>query len=114
MGAALTYRDRRLLNAVRDFACQWCGRDDGTIVAAHSNEGIAGKGMGMKASDALVAALCDQCHREVDQSSFLTRRERQEMWRTAFVRTQPLLEGAGVVTEEVRQEWDGYMRRVCG
>ena len=77
------YRNKRLLEIVRELPCQHCGISDGTVVAAHSNQLRDGKGRGIKCSDALIAALCYRCHAEVDQSSTLTKVARIEMWEEA-------------------------------
>ena len=61
------YRNPKLLRLARLSDCKECGADDGTIVAAHSNQGRDGKGMGMKSSDAAIAFICHRCHTEIDQ-----------------------------------------------
>lgn len=53
------FRSEKLRRAVAGLPCQHCGRE-GCTQAAHRNES---KGMGMKVSDALLAALCVDCHR---------------------------------------------------
>ena len=60
-------RDKKRLEACRTLPCQHCGAEDGTVVAAHSNQSIHGKAKSLKASDEFVAALCQKCHYEVDQ-----------------------------------------------
>lgn len=55
--------------------------------AAHSNEAIHGKGRAIKASDVFTAALCFECHQELDQGKKWTREERQTIWRAAWVKT---------------------------
>jgi hypothetical protein len=40
----MMYRDRRLLEIVRDAPCMVCLNQDGTVVAAHSNQLKDGKG----------------------------------------------------------------------
>jgi hypothetical protein len=55
--------------------------------AAHANWGVYGKGMGQKAHDCFVAALCIRCHAELDQGKNLTSDERQQMWEAAFRKT---------------------------
>jgi hypothetical protein len=77
------YRNQRLLEAVREAPCQHCGRQDGTVVAAHSNQGRDGKGRGMKANDYRIAALCFTCHAELDQGHKMSREERVNMWEAA-------------------------------
>ena len=63
----MLYRNKRLLETVRNFPCQHCGKQDGTVVAAHSNQLRDGKGKGIKASDYRVASLCFMCHAELDR-----------------------------------------------
>lgn len=47
--------------------------------------------MGLKTSDALVAALCTECHSELDQGRNLTRDERRDMWNRAYIKTMQTL-----------------------
>jgi len=81
------YRNKQLLELVRQLPCQNCGLQDGTVVAAHSNQLRDGKGRGIKAHDFRVAALCYRCHSELDQGNKLTREERVEMWEEAHRNT---------------------------
>jgi hypothetical protein len=81
------YRNRKLLDILRESPCQICGRSDGTIVAAHSNQLRDGKGRGLKASDYRVAALCYGCHAEIDQGTKLSKTERVEAWEEAHRKT---------------------------
>ena len=71
------YRNKKLLEILRECPyCLSCGADnDGTVVAAHSNQLRDGKGRGIKAHDFRVAALCYKCHSELDQGSKLSREE---------------------------------------
>jgi hypothetical protein len=80
-------RSPQILEACRQLVCQHCGRDDGTVVAAHSNQGKHGKGKGIKASDVYVAALCHLCHADLDQGSAMTEAERVAMWDFAHRKT---------------------------
>lgn len=91
------YRNQRLLEAVRAFPCQMCGREDGTVVAAHSNQLRDGKGRGIKAHDYRIAALCFKCHAEMDQGATMSRSERKEAWEEAHRRTVGLLFEKGVL-----------------
>lgn len=91
------YRNQRLLEAVRAFPCQLCGREDGTVVAAHSNQLRDGKGRGIKAHDYRIAALCFACHAKIDQGSAMSRAEREEAWERAHRATVGLLFQTGVV-----------------
>ncbi len=87
------YRNKKLLEIVRVLPCQHCGRSDGTIVAAHSNQLRDGKGRGIKCSDAMIAALCFVCHSELDQGKNLSKQERIDMWEEAHRKTiQSLIE----------------------
>ena len=79
----LMYRNQKLLEAVRESPCQHCGRSDGTVVAAHSNQGRDGKGRSLKANDYRIAALCYTCHAELDQGRAMSREERLNMWEDA-------------------------------
>lgn len=77
------YRNQKLLEAVRELPCMHCGAQDGTVVAAHSNQLRDGKGRGIKAHDFRIAALCFKCHYELDQGSKLSKQERVDMWEDA-------------------------------
>jgi len=93
----MMYRNTKLLEAVRAFPCQHCGRQDGTVVAAHSNQLRDGKGRGLKAHDYRIAALCHGCHAALDQGAALSRAERLEFWEEAHRKTVGLLFEAGLV-----------------
>ena len=77
------YRNKKLLELARLLPCQHCGIEDGTVVAAHSNQLRDGKGRGLKASDFRIASLCFRCHAEADTSSTLSKVARIEMWEQA-------------------------------
>ena len=79
----LMYRNDKLLRAVRDAHCMNCGGQDGTVVAAHSNQLRDGKGRSIKAHDYRIAALCYRCHMELDQGSKLSKEERITLWEDA-------------------------------
>lgn len=79
-------RDKAWLKAVASLSCQHCGVE-GMTQAAHANWGVYGKGMGQKAHDCFVAALCIRCHAELDQGKNLSADERQQMWESAFRKT---------------------------
>jgi hypothetical protein len=66
--------------------------------AAHANWGVYGKGMGQKAHDCFVAALCIRCHAELDQGKNLSADERQQMWESAFRKTLLALFETGRLT----------------
>jgi len=81
------YRNRKLLDLLRESPCQACGKSDGTVVAAHSNQLRDGKGRGLKAHDYRTASLCFTCHAELDQGKSMSRQERIEMWEEAHRKT---------------------------
>ena len=81
------YRNKKLLEILRQSPCQECGREDGTVVAAHSNQLRDGKGRGIKADDFRVAALCYSCHMELDQGKSLSKAKRIEIWEEAHRKT---------------------------
>jgi hypothetical protein len=80
-------RSPKLLEACRRLPCQTCGIDDGTVVAAHSNQSKHGKGRSIKASDVYVASLCHTCHAEIDQGKRLSREDRAFVWNMAHYLT---------------------------
>jgi hypothetical protein len=56
-------------------------------VAAHSNQLRDGKGRGIKAHDYRIAALCYECHSDLDQGAGMTREARVNMWEEAHRKT---------------------------
>lgn len=74
------YRNKTLLEIVREAPCQICGAKDGTVVAAHSNQLRDGKGRSLKAHDYRIAALCHICHHQIDQGFLWDKREKIERW----------------------------------
>ena len=60
------YRNKKILAHAKGQACQNCGTKDGSIVAAHSNLGEHGKGVGKKSDDCFIAFLCHECHHNYD------------------------------------------------
>jgi hypothetical protein len=94
----MNYRDARLLRAVREAPCMMCGTQDGTVVAAHSNQLRDGKGRSIKAHDYRIAALCFRCHAEIDQGAKMTKEERLEAWESAHRATVGWLFDTGRLT----------------
>ena len=82
----MNYRNRPLLDLAHFLPCQWCGKGTASE-PSHSNQQIHGKGMSIKAHDVFFAALCHDCHAEIDQGTRLSKSERQERWRIAADRT---------------------------
>ena len=93
----MNYRNRKLLDAVREFPCQNCGIQDGTVCAAHSNQQRDGKGTGIKAHDFRVAGLCAFCHNQIDNGKAFSREERIDLWERAHRKTIGLLFENGVI-----------------
>jgi|APCry1669192269_1035402.scaffolds.fasta_scaffold68646_2 hypothetical protein len=86
--AKTTYvRSPKLLQRARLIPCQICGSENGTVVAAHSNQSKHGKGMGRKASDNFIASLCWDCHYMIDQGQELTKIEKKNAWDSAHLNT---------------------------
>ena len=83
----MVYRNKKLLEAVRESPCQACGAKNGTVVAAHSNQLRDGKGRSIKAHDYRIAALCYQCHTDLDQGAVMTKEARVNMWEEAHRKT---------------------------
>lgn len=79
----MTYRNKALLVFARLLPCQLCSADDGTIVAAHSNQQRDGKGFAHKAADYRIAALCAKCHAEIDQGTKFSKEGKRELWEAA-------------------------------
>jgi len=99
----MIYRNPKILALAKECpVCMDCGkRNDGTLVAAHSNQSRDGKGMGIKAHDYRVAFICHDCHAEIDQGNKFTKAERVAAWEAAHRKTIGWLFEAGYL--EVRK-----------
>ena len=84
------YRNEKLRRAVASLPCQNCGLE-GSTQASHSNQLSDGRGIGHKTSDAMLAALCNRCHYEIDYGKDLNREEKREIWDKAYRRTMRAL-----------------------
>ncbi len=93
-------RSPALLKACRELPCQHCGKQDGTVVAAHSNQAAHGKGRAIKACDSRVAALCQWCHSQCDQGQS-SRAENRALWWAAHTKTVCALLRAGAWPRDV-------------
>lgn len=95
----MNYRNRKLLDAVREIPiCSGCGKhNDGTVVAGHSNHLRHGKGKGIKAHDCFIAALCYECHSDLDQGTSMSKEERQDFWQQAHDTTLLWLFSSGTL-----------------
>jgi len=81
--------------------CQHCGISDGTIVGAHSNWAVHGKGRGIKASDVYCASLCARCHWRLDQDLTMSKEERKAFWWNAWRKTIRTLRERGLWPKEI-------------
>lgn len=79
------YRSEKLLGFAKESPmCFGCGEpNDGSVVAAHSNQQRDSKGTGIKAHDFRIAFLCYRCHTELDQGKKMDKLERLEFWERA-------------------------------
>lgn len=80
------YRNDKLLKTAKGAPCQYCFIENGTTVAAHSNQYRDGRGSHLKSHDYRIAFLCNTCHNEIDYGR-LTKDERTEMWEVAHRNT---------------------------
>ena len=86
-------RSKKLLRLVASLDCQLCGSGH-FVQAAHTNWG-GGKGRGIKADDNLTAALCASCHYDIDQGAQWSKKERQQAWYVAHMKTVQHLVDSG-------------------
>ena len=94
LGLLVNYRNPKLLKLADGAPCMMCAIQDGTVVAAHRNQG---KGMGIKVSDALVASLCFKCHSYLDQGKEMSREERRDFWNQAYINTMQAMIERGIL-----------------
>ncbi len=90
------YRNKKWLAAVGQIEqCVLCGTWG--IQVAHRNES---KGMGMKTDDCATAALCVECHHEIDNGKTLSRDERRQLMDRAIVLTVIQIARRGLVVPQ--------------
>ncbi len=90
-------RSAKLRRLVADLPCMCCGQQ-GQTQAAHANFQGFGKGIGIKASDAALMALCVRCHAELDQGQAMTKEERRAVQYEWMAKTWVMLAESGKVT----------------
>lgn len=88
----MNWRSKEYLKSAQGQDCQVriegvCNHNPETVVAAHSNQYIHGKGGALKAHDIFVAWACSECHREIDQGNRLTYDQKAHYWQRGFERT---------------------------
>jgi hypothetical protein len=88
-----TAADRRWFAAVASIeSCVLCNRWG--VQVAHSNQL---RGMSQKAAAHNTAALCRECHHEIDNGSKLTQEERRALMNRAIVLTHDALVKRGLL-----------------
>lgn len=97
------FRSKRHLRNVAALPCQICGRE-GHSQAAHGNESAFGKGKGIKSSDEFTAALCCDCHADIDSGRGMSREQRRLSWYLAHLQTRAKLEEAGLWPAELQRK----------
>ena len=103
-------RSKKLLRLVAELPCQFCGSHH-MVQAAHTNWG-GGKGRGIKADDNLVAALCMSCHYDIDQGAKWSKRERQQAWVLAHMKTVRALTKAGTWPVDIPVPTEAQLERL--
>lgn len=83
----MNYRNPKLLKLADGAPCMMCSMQDGTVVAAHSNQLRDNKGTGVKAHDHRIAFLCHQCHHMIDNDKSLDKHDRIAAWEEAHRKT---------------------------
>jgi len=85
------YRNRKLLDLAHEVTeCQACGKYTPGCEPAHANWQIYGKGGALKAHDCFHAAMCHDCHAELDQGNTMSREEKHDRWHRAHIQTMLL------------------------
>lgn len=96
----MTFRSEPLRRYVASLPCVHCGSID--VQAAHRNQG---KGMGLKVSDGLIAALCWREHARIDQGRDLSRDERRALMDAYIRRTFRRAEMRGDIDGVLLEKW---------
>lgn len=93
--------ESRMYELVGGLPCQRCeamgNSQSSRTTVAHSNQLMHGMGRGLKAPWWRVAALCEQCHVEIDQGNRLSKVERREQWDEAHDMTINALFAEGLL-----------------
>lgn len=94
----MIYRSKKLLHAFKEapmcFLCE--KKNEGSVVAAHSNQMRDGHGMGIKSHDYRIAGLCYACHTRIDNGKG-TRLENLSDWEMAHRKTIAWMFESGIV-----------------
>ena len=90
--------DKRWFAAVASLeTCSLCGKWG--VQVAHRNEG---RGMGQKSAAYMTAALCPECHAEIDNGRDMPQSERRAQMDRAIVLTHSRLIDAGKLELKVK------------
>ncbi|TPG50172.1 hypothetical protein EAH75_01355 [Rhodanobacter glycinis] len=93
-----TAADRKWFQAVASLeTCSLCGKWG--VQVAHSN---IDRGMSQKSACHMTAALCPECHHEIDNGHLLDRAERRAQMDRAIVLTHSRLIDAGQLVLKVK------------
>lgn len=89
--AAREAEDRDQMNLCHGKDCYLlipgiCTNDSRTVVPAHSNQSIHGKGGSIKAHNRYTVPGCSLCHFQIDQGTLFTKAEKFAFWDAAFAR----------------------------
>lgn len=78
-----------------------CSFNPDTVVWAHSNKGVHGKGLGLKAKDENGAYACYQCHmtydRQFKRPKNLSLEDVEEAFTIAMLKSQQILKEKGLI-----------------
>lgn len=91
----MTYRNKDLLHVIHKLKCVNC--ENWYSQAAHANLQEFGKGMGTKASDAAIMALCPVCHTSLDQGKDMSKQQRRDMQFECIAKTYVQLMEQGLI-----------------
>lgn len=92
----MTFRSRKLLNLLHDTPCMAQFPHDCTahlsVVPAHANDLLFGRGSYHKPDDCFVAAMCQEAHDFIDgRKGGWPKESKRSEWMLAYVETQRYL-----------------------
>ena len=102
----MTFRSEKLRRYVATMTCVNCGASD--TQAAHRNHC---KGLELKSSDCLLAALCRREHARIDQGKDMSRDERRELMDAYIVRTFWRAQIRRELDPELLAKWEAELRK---
>jgi len=96
----------KITQSARDEGCTLnirgvCNYDPSTVVWAHSNQGVHGKGLGLKAKDEYGAYACYPCHmtydRQKNRPKNLSLEDVQEAFTIGMLKSREILKDKGLI-----------------